>query len=662
MKKRLALVAVAAASVLQAQDQSQDTARVTPVIVTATRTPLSRGALPVAVTVITGEELRARGVVRVSDAIQSVTSAYIAQAGSPGASSSLFLRGGESKYVKVLVDGIPANDPGGAYDFAALTTDNVERIEIVRGPASVLYGADAVTGVVQVITRRGSGAANAEVDFSAGLAPRDTAGTNARSRDMMQLYDALVRTSGAIGAGLGSYSVALAHHANTGLYELNNDSRDNVLSTRAEFQPTSRTQARLSLRYTDHRYDYPTTGGGAPSDSNARFADERTLIGLELEQQLPASARATLALTSTMNLGGTNDALDDPLGSSFVSDDRIRRRTAELRVQMLGGWRAAFTVGAQLEHQDERSTTTFGFGGFPPSSSTFNADRHNLGVYGEAGLTATPALTFTLGGRVDDNEQFGTFNTGRVGASWRPVASTRLRATAGTAFREPTFFENYSTGFVTGNPGLQPERARTIDVGVDQDLAGGNVSVSLTGFVQRFQNMIDYTGDTQACGYSYCNVAEAESNGVEIETQARLAGALWGGVGATFLHTEVLEPGFDTSSAGLYRAGESLIRRPNQKWNADLAYRGAGPLTASVRLLWIGERNDRDYRGFPSVPVVLPAYARLDVGGEYVLRATGRTRTALTARVENLFNAGYQSVFNFLAPRRTVSVGVRARL
>src|SRR5436190_19600041 len=257
--KRLVIVALAAAasSNLAAQDQSRDTARdtarVTPVIVTATRVPLSRAALPVAVTVVTGEELRARGIVRVSEAIENATSAYVAQSGSPGASTSLFLRGGESKYVKVLVDGVPANDPGGAYDFASLTTDNVERIEIVRGPASVLYGADAVTGVVHVITRRGAGPASGEVELSAGMAPRDTAGTGARGRPVVPRFDATARTSGGVGAGAlaGSYSVALGHHASNGLYELNNELRDNVLSARGEFQPTSRTAARLSLRYTD---------------------------------------------------------------------------------------------------------------------------------------------------------------------------------------------------------------------------------------------------------------------------------------------------------------------------------------------------------------------------------------------------------------------------
>src|SRR6266550_2693689 len=174
MSARLAASVFATVALpLIAQEQSRDTAHTAPIIVTATRVPMSQGSLPVAVTVITGVELRLRGITTVADALNDVTSASVVQSGSQGATTQLFLRGGESKYVKVLIDGIPTNDPGGTYDFASLTTDNVERIEIVRGPASVIYGADAVAGVVQVITRSGLGAQRVELDVRTGAAPRD---------------------------------------------------------------------------------------------------------------------------------------------------------------------------------------------------------------------------------------------------------------------------------------------------------------------------------------------------------------------------------------------------------------------------------------------------------------------------------------------------------
>ena len=152
--------------------QQPDTVSLATVVVSATKTPISRDELTQSVSVITGAQLRARGITRVSDALQIVPGATLAQNGSFGSVSSLFLRGGESRYTKVLIDGVAVNQSGGFFDLSHLTTDNVERIEIVRGPASVLYGADAVTGVIQIFTRQGAGPLAAD---EAALTERSTA-------------------------------------------------------------------------------------------------------------------------------------------------------------------------------------------------------------------------------------------------------------------------------------------------------------------------------------------------------------------------------------------------------------------------------------------------------------------------------------------------------
>ena len=647
---RIAVLAVAAAS-LPAQEQARDTARVDTVVVSATRLPLSRGSLPVAVTVITGNELRARGIASVSEALRDVSSAYVAQAGSQGATTSLFLRGGESKYVKVLIDGVPANEAGGTYDFASLTTDNVERIEIVRGPASVVHGADAVTGVVQVFTRRPTGRPVTEVEIRSGTGPR--AGSDASS---MVNLDAIATSTGDVGNG--GYSVALARHQSSGLYHFNNNYQNNVLSSRVNFSANPATDIRLSLRYTDYAYQYPTNGGGAVVDTNAYRTEDRTVIGAEIERRLSPAARAVLALNMSMNEGGTDDQTDpgEPL-SSFVSQDKTRRRGAELRVHLVPAARVAATVGVGMEQQDQRSQSQ-SESSFGPFNSVFRAARHNWSGYSEVAFTPIEQLTATLGARVDGNEQFGTFGTGRGGLSWRPLPETRLRATLGTAFREPTFFENYSTGFVAGNPDLEPERALSWDIGVEQSFAS-HALASLTYFDQRFRNMIDYEGSGTACGFSYCNVAEATSAGFEGELSARVYRSLWGSVGATFLKTEVVEPGYDATPGGLYREGQSLIRRPERNVTAEVSWRGAGPLTASARLLAVGIREDKNFQTFPAEPVILPSYERLDLSAQYALP---RARTALLFRAENVGNVHYENVYNFRAPRRTITVGVRQGL
>ncbi|HYC53068.1 MAG TPA: TonB-dependent receptor [Gemmatimonadaceae bacterium] len=634
--------------------QAPDTVRIDTVVVSATRLPLSRGALPVATTIISGDDLRSRGIASVSEALREVSSAYVAQAGSQGATTALFLRGGESKYVKVLIDGVPANEAGGTFDFASLTTDNVERIEIVRGPASVVHGADAVTGVVQIFTRRGRGPSRTEVDLRTGGAAR-TVSAGSEATHLMTL-DATVTALGDLGQG--AYSVALARHQSSGLYDFNNRYQNNVLSTRLNLVPGSATDIRLALRYNDYSYQYPTNSGGAIVDTNAYRTEDRMVIGGEVEQRLTETMRGVLAVNVAMNDGGTDDQMDPGAASptSFVSQDKTRRRSAELRLHLLPSpatAAAGVTIGFGMEQQDQRSQSQ-SQSSFGPFNSVFRAARRNWSGYSEIVMAPTPQATLTLGGRVDRNEQFGTFGTGRGGFSWRPAPATRVRATFGSAFREPSFFENYSTGFVSGNPELRPERATSWDAGIEQELPR-DASVSLAYFDQRFTNMIDYEPTATACGFSYCNVAAATARGVEVEARAHLYGAFAAGVGATFLKTEVVEPGYDATSAGLYRRGESLIRRPERNLSADLSWRGAGPLTATVRLLAMGVRQDKDFRSFPAEPVALPSYERVDFSAQYALS----TPTTLQLRIENLTNVHYENVFNFRTPRRTIMLGAR---
>src|SRR2546429_4347971 len=168
MSRALRALALVILPVPLAAQEPTDTVALNPVVVTATRIPTPADGVPVAVTVLRGTELRERGILTVAEALRGVPAASVVTTSSYGSQTSLFLRGGQSNYVKVLIDGVPQNAPGGAYDFANLTTDNIERIEVVRGPASVLYGSDAVAGVVQIFTRDGGGPTQGRVAASGG--------------------------------------------------------------------------------------------------------------------------------------------------------------------------------------------------------------------------------------------------------------------------------------------------------------------------------------------------------------------------------------------------------------------------------------------------------------------------------------------------------------
>jgi outer membrane cobalamin receptor len=197
-----------------------------------------------------------------------------------------------------------------------------------------------------------------------------------------------------------------------------------------------------------------------------------------------------------------------------------------------------------------------------------------------------------------------------------------------------------------------------MDVGIDQSLLG-RVDLSASLFLQHFKNMIDYDPGS-SCGFNYCNVDAADANGLDIDARVRVVGDLSASLSGTLLATEVTTPGYDVSSGGLYRKGEALVRRPATKWSGELTYRGNARASGSLRLSSVGARGDRDFHSFPSTPVTLAAYKRIDLGGEYRIGRLGAAETSVSARVENLLDETYQSVFNYLSPRRTIGVGVRA--
>ncbi|MBI4421168.1 MAG: TonB-dependent receptor, partial [Gemmatimonadetes bacterium] len=420
----------------------RDTFQLSEIVVTATRVPTSRASVASTVTVIPGEVLRAQGVRYVADALRLVPGAAVAQNGSFGAVTSLFLRGGESDYVKVLVDGVPLNAAGGAIDLGGLTADNVDRIEIVAGPTSVLYGSDAVAGVVQIFTRRGRGPGAVETGFRAG-----TYGSRMLEAALSGGRDDL------------DYSFSASRFTTDGSYAFNNGARNAVASGRVHLAPDARTDGTLTLRYQDNVFHFPTDGAGRLVDQNQFTYEHGTTIALEAGRLFTDRLEARLQLTSHQRDGGADDRKDgaaDTLGFyAFQSLNRGERRSADLLANWHAGNRGVVTLGGRLELEQERgfnaSQSQFG-----PSSGQSDFSRTNRAYYAQALLEPRRGLSLTAGSRLDDNGSFGAFATYRVGASYR-LAGTRIRGSLGSGFKEPTFFENFATGFVTGNPALKPE-------------------------------------------------------------------------------------------------------------------------------------------------------------------------------------------------------------
>ena len=635
----LAAAFVVGATGLRAQEP-RDTVQLPELVVTATRLSMPLASTTAAVTVISGDDLRSHGIATVSDALRAVGGAAVVETGPLGSATSLFLRGGESNMVRVLLDGVPLNAPGGAVDLANLSTDDVERIEIVRGPASVLYGSDAVAGVVQIFTRGGGGA-----HWEAG-ARGGSFGTKSA--------DIRLATGGAV----ADASLAASHLATDGIYAFNNAYRDDVVSASVGLAPDTRTTARLTVRYTGALYHYPTDGSG-----NAVYHDQFQ-TGSGVVASLDAGRYVAPRLETRLLLGLTEDTgrqdqepntPADTLGYyAFWSIDRVSRRSADLRLNWHLAPATVLTGGAALETEAERSSNV-SQSQYGPSAGSLVVSRWNRAYYTQAVADAGAHVSVTAGLRLEDNEAFGTFVTYRGGVAWH-AGGTKVRAAIGTAFKEPGFLDNYGSGYVTGNPSLKPERSRSWDVGFEQQV--GPVSLSATWFDQRFRDLIQYTfAPPTPTSPNYYNVAAANAYGLELEARAAPLPALQVTARYTYTHTAAADSGFDGAT---FAQGRRLLRRPTVSGSLDLAYRISERGTASVTAQYVGDRDDEDFSTFPGTRVTLPSYVRVDVAGEWVLLTQRGRRLAATLKVENLLDERYEQVLRFPARRRALFVGLTA--
>jgi len=647
------LLAVAAPSVIGAQEpaeQEQDAFLVPGFVVTPTRTPVAASRTPTPVTILSGAELRSRGVRSVAEALREIPGMNVVQAGGAGAQTSLFLRGGQSNYVRILVDGIPVNDAGGAVDLADLSTDQVERIEVVRGPASVLYGSDAIAGVVQIFTTRGRGAPSLEASALGGI------GERRHGSGRYGLSDVDATLSGA--AQRLSWSIGGSRSGTEGAYPRNNERTLRALNTRVHWaDATGRLDVTLSSRLTDSSTGLPTDGAGALVDDNAYLDRRLRSSTLEFGRLIGERLEGRVQFGYTSRGQRSVDEPDSPADTLGVFrtllDSEFTRRSADARINAhLGG--STVTLGGTFEAL-AGSTRYESESEWGPFDAEGRFDRSNLAAYLQLLSEPLQSLHMTLGGRIDRNEAFGSFETFRAGLSWNGWEAGRIRGAAGRAFREPTFAENFGSGFGdVGNAELVPERTRSLEAGLDH--AVGPVVVGITWFEQRFLDMIQYSSSTGEPGApNYYNVGAAEAGGVEWTAEATL-----GGIGAagsyTRLRTRVLDPGMATDAT--FIEGERLVRRPPHAGSlkARIPITG-GAVIGTVHV--VGKRDDLDFANWPAARVTLPRHTTLDLSLERTIPAIPIEGARLLLRVDNILDAKYEGIVGFPAPGRIVRLGVR---
>jgi vitamin B12 transporter len=546
----------------------------------------------------------------------------------------------------VLIDGVAVNAPGGFFDFSHLTTDNIERIEIVRGPSSVLHGADAVTGTVQIFTRKGAGQ------------PRLSAAARAGS---YRSYDLSADGNGS--SDRGSFSVGGALHGTDGILPFNNQYHNGTLSTALKLGQGTSGDATISARYTAAEFHYPTDFVGQPVDSNAYRVQHRLTVALDAGRNF-GSAVQTRLLAGSNDVSDLTEDIAVPFGGTTPQHSAFRsrgyRRNAEGRITFFVPEIATLTVGGVFEREHENSSNESGdVGGPSMQTDSFDASRRNAAYYSEILGTLTTRLSYTLSGRVDDNSDYDRFSTYRIGANAALASGLRLRASLSTAFNAPAFNQLRPTLYTVGSPDLRPERIRAAEVGLVTSLLADAVQLSGSYFNQRFAELIQFVpGGPPDFKGGYANLTSASANGYEAELRIVPSSRWRGSASYTVVNPRVvrISPGYSGSD----QAGDALIRRPSHSGNVVVAFTKVSGLSLSGAIAFIGRRPDTDFSQFPSSRVTLPAYTKTDVSVEYPFASGARTGLTLNARVENLFDEAYEDVLHFSAPGRVLFVGARA--
>lgn len=601
------------------------------VTVTATRTSIPVDKVGFATHIVGREEIEAQGARTIAQVLETVPGFSVARTGSFGGQTSVFVRGGESNFNLVLVDGVQINEPGGAMDFADLTTANVERIEIVRGPGSVLYGSEAVTSIIHIITTQGQGrpAANFQLEggnFNSYLASGSASGGTERV----------------------GYALSGLFSDTSGFLPFNSGYERGEMSARFDFQPWDSGAITATVRHRSSDQEFATDSSGAVVDPNDFRTSEDTLYSVRFNQIVTAN------YTSSVQFGfhrrdSENFTIADGI-TDFFDFDLIREDS-----RTYFDWQNDFAVGGS-------HLLTTGLSYAREESITESASRRSLGVYIQDQISLGRRFSVTTGFRFDDNDRFRDFVSANLSASYRLSPQARLRASVGNGFRSPTFDEilGFPNFGIIGNPDLRPEQNLGMDAGIDLRLPGRSGGLSATFFWNRFSDLIEFTFAVPPGSPNTQNVQEARSQGLEIESFREIRPGLKLGGGYTLTATEVTDSG--STPGGNFLEGDSLLRRPRHSGLVYVSY-SARRLTGRIDFKYKGPRDDRlFFPDFSSARVALPGYLKVDFGLRFSLfHWSSDGDVAFTLRGENLLDKKYEEIAGFDSPGRLVMAGLGFR-
>lgn len=622
----LSLFAVAlacAAGIAAADPSSLDT-----IVVTATRIPTPESQVASSITVVTAEDIAAMQTQTLPDVLRVVPGLNVVQVGGVGGQTSIFMRGTNSNHVKVLVDGIDVGDPSnsnGAFYFGQFLTQDIQKVEVVRGPQSGLYGSDAIGGVINVITKAGSGPAQFTVGVEGGS------------------FDTFNQNASVSGSADQLHYVASIQHIHSGETPVTpldallpgerriDDYYDNLTaSTKLGYDISNILDLGLVARYTntliritgDNEFNFPDT-----------FPDSQQSTGTTTQYYARLTAHNVAfdgALDHTLGFAYSNIKTADfspDNGSSELAGNR-------LKIDWQGNIRLTsdehLIVGA--EHEREAISE-------PISAAT----SINSG-YGELQSAFGESFFETINVRYDANERFGSKVTYRFAPVYLIThTGTKLKASVGTGFKAPTLSELFQSfpPFFFANPNLRPESSLGYDFGFEQGLRGETVHLGATYFRNNIKNLIDSNVDFT----SYANVGRARTDGVEAFIAYQPSSVY--GARLDYTYTEAVDE----------IANTELVRRPKHKASLRNTWQAMPRLSFDATLLYVGSWLDgnRDFTNFE--PLSAPSFTTVNLAANFNVN----DQISIYGRINNLLDRKYEDPIGFLQPHIGAFAGVKVK-
>ena len=605
------------------------------VVVTANTLPTDIARTPAPVDIVGPQEIEQRQAVSLPDLLATQTGISLARTGTIGGFATIFVDGGNSSFTKVLIDGTPVNLPGGDFLFNNLTLDNVDKVEIVHGAESALYGSDAMSGVIQVVSHQGS-TRIPEVDLFAEGGGFSSARGGAQVSGLLDKFD---------------YSAAGSYFHTDG-QGVNDAFLNRSFAGNLGYSFSDSNQLRLTVRSSASYAGTPGQTLLGPSFIDPTAFDDLRILSGNLSWTFKTGSHWVHRISGMESRFLETDGFPD---FNFFEIAQFNR--AGFLGQSTYSFRqGAVTAGYQYEVENAD----------PNNLSGLHARRNNQAGFLDARWSPIPRLTLSAGARAEDNTNFGTRVVPRIGGVYALRYSsgfwsdTRARVSYGQGIEEPTIFESFDSDPCNpGNPGLRPQRSRTVSAGIDQYFSADRFRISATFFANEFHDLIDQeAGPPNPICFSghemlFFNIDAARARGLNWSGEAHLNRWLMLKGNYSYDDTRVLQT--VATAPAVEQPGNHLLRRPvnsgNLWFNANfhrINFNLAGYFT--------GVRTDSDFDGLGLTRN--PGYARFDMATSYDF---GKG-FLFYARVTNLFDKQYQEAIGFPALGRDYRLGLNYRL